>query len=199
MSLILQTISCIAARRSYALACNGSGRELLRILAIEANAASTATSATIATMIHSLEIRGISEPTVTALNAFVQSTQRLNRSLPISAQLPDSVLSEKIANAVRRLSDSLSTLIDVKLSLNAGVGDLALTIAAARSVLSDAEVRNVRRELESNFGAAHAFAVRGKEDHGKDSRGKPADPKRPRPEANEKWSNKWAPCRWCKG
>eukprot|EP00965_Chrysotila_dentata_P174882 5773640-Pleurochrysis_carterae.AAC.1 len=99
MTLILQTISCTAARRSYAQACNGSGRELLRILATIANAASTATSATIATMIHSLEIRGISKPTVTALNAFVHSIQRLNRSLPISAQLPDSVLSEKIANA----------------------------------------------------------------------------------------------------
>eukprot|EP00965_Chrysotila_dentata_P194183 6176209-Pleurochrysis_carterae.AAC.1 len=99
MTLILQTISCTAVRRSYAQACNGSGRELLRILATEANAASTATSATIATMIHSLKIRGISEPTVTALNAFVHSIQRLNRSLPISAQLPDSVLSEKIANA----------------------------------------------------------------------------------------------------
>eukprot|EP00965_Chrysotila_dentata_P026562 880064-Pleurochrysis_carterae.AAC.1 len=84
-------------------------------------------------MIHSHEVRGISEPTVTALNSFVHSIQRLNRSLPIPAQLPDSVLAEKIANAVRRLNDSLSTLLDVKLSLNSGVGDLTLTIIAARS------------------------------------------------------------------
>eukprot|EP00965_Chrysotila_dentata_P134383 4443774-Pleurochrysis_carterae.AAC.1 len=42
-------------------------------------------------------------------------------------------MAEKVANAVRRLSDSLSTLLDVKLSLNAGVGNLALTIGAARS------------------------------------------------------------------
>eukprot|EP00965_Chrysotila_dentata_P102400 3380373-Pleurochrysis_carterae.AAC.1 len=133
-------------------------------------------------MIHSLEVRGISDPTVTAFNSFVHSIQRLNRSLPTSAQLPDSVLSEKIANAVRRLSDSLSTLLDVKLSLNAGVGNLDLTVAAARSVLSDAEVRNVRRELESNPGAAHAFAVRGKEERDKEPRGRSADPKRPRPD-----------------
>eukprot|EP00965_Chrysotila_dentata_P072618 2399483-Pleurochrysis_carterae.AAC.1 len=99
MTTILQTVSCTAARRSYSLACNGSGRELLRILSAEANAASTATSATIAAMIHSLEVRGITEPTVTALNAFVHSIQRLNRSLPTAAQLPDSVLSEKVANA----------------------------------------------------------------------------------------------------
>eukprot|EP00965_Chrysotila_dentata_P212320 6186960-Pleurochrysis_carterae.AAC.2 len=104
-----------------------------------------------------------------------------------------------IANAVRRLSDSLSTLLDVKLSLNSGVGDLGLTISTARSVLSDAEARNMRRELESNPGATHAFVVRGKEDRSKDIRAKPTDPKRPRPEANEKRSNKWAPCRWCKG
>eukprot|EP00965_Chrysotila_dentata_P093428 3086106-Pleurochrysis_carterae.AAC.1 len=70
MTLILQTITCNAARRSYAQACNGSGRDLLRILAAEANAASTATSATISAMIRSLEVRGITESTVTALNAF---------------------------------------------------------------------------------------------------------------------------------
>eukprot|EP00965_Chrysotila_dentata_P057487 1906911-Pleurochrysis_carterae.AAC.1 len=70
MTHILQTITCPAARRTYALMCNGSGRELLRLLASEANAASTATSATISAMMHSLEVKGISEPTVVALNAF---------------------------------------------------------------------------------------------------------------------------------
>eukprot|EP00965_Chrysotila_dentata_P137658 4554265-Pleurochrysis_carterae.AAC.1 len=83
-------------------------------------------------MMHSLEVKGISEPTVVALKSFVHSIQRLNRALPASAQLPDTVLSGKIANAVRRLSYSLSTLLDVKLSLNAGVGDLSLTLSAAR-------------------------------------------------------------------
>eukprot|EP00965_Chrysotila_dentata_P178261 5887494-Pleurochrysis_carterae.AAC.1 len=71
-------------------------------------------------MLHSHEVRGISEPTVTSFNAFVHSIQSLNRSLPPAAQLPDAVLSEKIANAVRRLNDSISTLLDVKLSLNSG-------------------------------------------------------------------------------
>eukprot|EP00965_Chrysotila_dentata_P153774 5083419-Pleurochrysis_carterae.AAC.9 len=153
---------------------------------IEANAASTATSATIAAaMLHSHEVRGIPEPTVVAFNAFVHSNQRLNRSLPSSAQLPDFVLSEKVANAVRRLSDGLSTLLDVKLSLTAGVGNPALIIAAARSVLSDVEAQNVERELESNPNTMHAFTVRGNED-----RVKAADPKRPWPEPDEKWSNK---------
>eukprot|EP00965_Chrysotila_dentata_P210683 6186034-Pleurochrysis_carterae.AAC.2 len=145
MTLILQTITCPAARRSYALTSNGSGRELLRTLAPEASDASSVTSAIIAAMLHnhSQEVRGVAEPTVTAFNSFVHSLQRLNRSLPASAQLPDTVLSEKIANAVRRLSDSISTLLDVKLSLCAGAGNLSLTISAARSVLSDVEARNV--------------------------------------------------------
>eukprot|EP00965_Chrysotila_dentata_P203489 6181750-Pleurochrysis_carterae.AAC.3 len=86
--------------------------------------------------------------------------QRLNRSLPASAQLPDNVLSEKVANAVCRLSDSLSTLLDAKLSLNAGVGDLALIIGAACSVLSDADALNVRRELKSNPNLAHVRCAR---------------------------------------
>eukprot|EP00965_Chrysotila_dentata_P102778 3393193-Pleurochrysis_carterae.AAC.1 len=181
MTFILRTITCQAAQRTHALTCDGSGRELLRLLAAsEANAASTATSATISAMLHSHEVRGISEPSVTAFNVFVHTIQRLNRSLPSSAKLPDTVLSEKIANAVRRLSDSISTLLDVKLALVAGVGNLALTISAARGVLSDAEARNMRRELESNPGSLHAFAVRSKED-----RARPADPKRPRPEPDK--------------
>eukprot|EP00965_Chrysotila_dentata_P036561 1217018-Pleurochrysis_carterae.AAC.1 len=52
---LLGTFSCKAARRSYASACNGNGRELLHLLATEANAASTATSATISAMLHSNE------------------------------------------------------------------------------------------------------------------------------------------------
>eukprot|EP00965_Chrysotila_dentata_P160283 5292732-Pleurochrysis_carterae.AAC.1 len=90
MTLILQTISCTAARRTYSFACNGSGRKLLRILSAEANAASTSTSATIGAMIHSHEVRGIAEPTVSALYAFIHAIQRLNRSLPVPAQLSDS-------------------------------------------------------------------------------------------------------------
>eukprot|EP00965_Chrysotila_dentata_P101839 3361783-Pleurochrysis_carterae.AAC.1 len=70
MNHILQTITCAAARRTYMLSCHGSGRELLRTLANQANAASTATSATISAMVHSMEVKGISEPTVVALNAF---------------------------------------------------------------------------------------------------------------------------------
>eukprot|EP00965_Chrysotila_dentata_P137536 4549823-Pleurochrysis_carterae.AAC.1 len=90
---------------------------------------------------------GIPEPSVSAFNAFVHTIQRLHRSLPVSARLPDTVLSEKVVNAVRRLSDSISTLLDVKLALYAGVGNLAMTISAARGVLSDTEARNMRREL----------------------------------------------------
>eukprot|EP00965_Chrysotila_dentata_P237637 6202029-Pleurochrysis_carterae.AAC.3 len=62
ITLILKTITCPAARRSYALSSNGIGRELLRTLAADASAASSATSATIAALLHSQEVRGVAEP-----------------------------------------------------------------------------------------------------------------------------------------
>eukprot|EP00965_Chrysotila_dentata_P095642 3161655-Pleurochrysis_carterae.AAC.2 len=194
MTLILHTIPCQAARRSYAAECNGSGRELMPLLTVEANAASTATNATISAMLYSCEVKGIAEPTVVAFNSFVRSIQRLNRSLPSSAQSHDTVLPEKVASAVRRLSDSLSTLLVVKLSLIEGVGNLVLTIAAACSVLSDAEARKVRRELEANPNAMNAFTVCSDRD-----RIGTGDPKRPFPNPDENSSDKWAPCCWCKG
>eukprot|EP00965_Chrysotila_dentata_P006401 208646-Pleurochrysis_carterae.AAC.1 len=116
--------------------------------------------------------------------------QGLNRSLPPSAQLPDTVLSKTTANAVRGLSDSISSLLDVKLTLTAGVGKLALTVEAARSVLSDTEARNVRCELEANSNTMYAFAVR--EDR---ERSKALDPKRPRPNPDKNGATNGRPAR----
>eukprot|EP00965_Chrysotila_dentata_P026451 875916-Pleurochrysis_carterae.AAC.1 len=62
MNSILETIASLAARRTYTVSCAGSGRELLRLLAVEARATSNATNATISSMIHALDVRGISEP-----------------------------------------------------------------------------------------------------------------------------------------
>eukprot|EP00965_Chrysotila_dentata_P032560 1084617-Pleurochrysis_carterae.AAC.1 len=101
-------------------------------------------------MIHSLDIRGIAEPKVALFNSFVHSIERLNRALPVATRLPDSVIAEKLANAVRHLGDNISTLLDVRLALTSGVGDRNLTIAAARYVLRDVEARDVQRSLESD-------------------------------------------------
>eukprot|EP00965_Chrysotila_dentata_P154784 5114934-Pleurochrysis_carterae.AAC.1 len=68
-------------------------------------------------MIHALDVRGISEPKVALFNSFVHSIERLNRALPLATRLPDSVIAEKLANAVRRLGDNISTLLDVRLAL----------------------------------------------------------------------------------
>eukprot|EP00965_Chrysotila_dentata_P205279 6182867-Pleurochrysis_carterae.AAC.1 len=137
MNAILDTISSQASRRAYTVSCSGSGRELLRQLAREASLTSTATNATISSMIYSLEVRGINEPKVTHFNSFMHSIQRLNRALPASSRLPDSVIAEKLANAARWLGDGISTVLDVRLALSSGVGNRDLTIAAARYVLSD--------------------------------------------------------------
>eukprot|EP00965_Chrysotila_dentata_P121500 4016839-Pleurochrysis_carterae.AAC.1 len=82
MNAILETITSRAARRAYTTSSAGSGRELLRLLAIEARATSNATNATISSMIHALDIRGIAEPKVALFNSFVHSIERLNRALP---------------------------------------------------------------------------------------------------------------------
>eukprot|EP00965_Chrysotila_dentata_P092531 3053662-Pleurochrysis_carterae.AAC.1 len=131
MNAILDTITSQAARRAYTAASNGSGRQLLRMLAREASATSNATNATISSMIHSLDVRGIAEPKIAQFNAFVHAIERLNRALPAATRLPNSVIAEKLANAVRRLGDNISTLLDVRLALTSGVGDRDLTIAAA--------------------------------------------------------------------
>eukprot|EP00965_Chrysotila_dentata_P184623 6094403-Pleurochrysis_carterae.AAC.1 len=64
-------------------------------------------------MIHALDVRGIAEPKVAQFNSFMHSIERLNRALPLATRLPDSVIAEKLANAVRRLGDNISTLLDV--------------------------------------------------------------------------------------
>eukprot|EP00965_Chrysotila_dentata_P037317 1241557-Pleurochrysis_carterae.AAC.1 len=101
-----------AARRSYSEACAGSGRKLLRLLASEASSTSTATSATLSALLHLHDVKGIGQPLVQELNSFVHQLLRLNRALPPAAQLPDSVLAKKIANATRRLGDGISTVLD---------------------------------------------------------------------------------------
>eukprot|EP00965_Chrysotila_dentata_P022383 740952-Pleurochrysis_carterae.AAC.1 len=125
-------MSSQAARRSYAEACAGSGRELLRLLASEASSTSTATT-------DGAGVEYIHPP--------LASTEP--RVAAPAAQLPDSVLAEKVANATRRLGDGVSTVLDVKLALNAGVGNLPRTIQAARNVLSDVDARNVQRNVEA--------------------------------------------------
>eukprot|EP00965_Chrysotila_dentata_P066480 2201123-Pleurochrysis_carterae.AAC.1 len=102
MNAILDTIASQAARRAYTASCAGSGP----------SATSNATNATISSMIHALDVRGIAEPKIALFNSFLHSIERLNRALPLATRLPDSMIAEKLANAVRRLGDNISTLLD---------------------------------------------------------------------------------------
>eukprot|EP00965_Chrysotila_dentata_P004715 153726-Pleurochrysis_carterae.AAC.2 len=82
MESILSTITSVPTRQSYADKCDGSGRELMRILAAEADASSASTGATLELMFNQTHQRGISEPTVSAFNEFHHSLDKINCSLP---------------------------------------------------------------------------------------------------------------------
>eukprot|EP00965_Chrysotila_dentata_P111385 3682440-Pleurochrysis_carterae.AAC.1 len=112
MEAILNTIDNPAARIPYRASCGMSGRTLIRMLMSEADAVSSYVAAAIEAMMRSLEIRGVTEPTLRAFNDFHQQFDRLNRSLPITNRLADSLVADKLANAVRAVNDGMRTLLD---------------------------------------------------------------------------------------
>eukprot|EP00965_Chrysotila_dentata_P046820 1554024-Pleurochrysis_carterae.AAC.1 len=63
MEAILGTITSIPTRQTYAVKSDGSGRELMRILTSEADAASASTGAALELMFNQAYQRGIPEPT----------------------------------------------------------------------------------------------------------------------------------------
>eukprot|EP00965_Chrysotila_dentata_P103943 3432245-Pleurochrysis_carterae.AAC.1 len=91
MECILSTIENPAARTPYRARSNASRRNLIRILMSEPNAASNSVAAAIEAMMRSLEIKGIEEPTLRAFNEYHQQFDRLNRSLPATNRLADSL------------------------------------------------------------------------------------------------------------
>eukprot|EP00965_Chrysotila_dentata_P160930 5313730-Pleurochrysis_carterae.AAC.1 len=149
-----------AARIPYRARCGLSGRTLIRILMSEADAASSSVAAAIEAMMRSLEIRGVTEPTLRAFNDFHQHYDRLNRSLPVTNRLADSLVADKLANAVRAINDNMRTLLDVKL-MHSGFGDLALTLRAIRDVLGDHEARELRKQVELDKGGRAFLAATG--------------------------------------
>eukprot|EP00965_Chrysotila_dentata_P031638 1054802-Pleurochrysis_carterae.AAC.1 len=66
-------------------------------------------------MMDSLLLKGLAEASVTEFNALHHALARLNRSLPAHAQLSDALIAEKLCSVVRRLSESINTILDVKL------------------------------------------------------------------------------------
>eukprot|EP00965_Chrysotila_dentata_P252318 6210615-Pleurochrysis_carterae.AAC.3 len=148
MESILGTIASPATRPAYRKQCQNSGRIMIRILVAEANASSPSTGLAIEPMMESLLLRGLSETSFAEYNALHHAYTRLNCSLPAPAQLGDSLIAEKLCAVVRRLSESINTILDVKLVMKGATGSLVLTLATIREVLSDFEARGIRRNIE---------------------------------------------------
>eukprot|EP00965_Chrysotila_dentata_P129995 4296825-Pleurochrysis_carterae.AAC.1 len=109
MESILSTIESPATRAStYRARCSNSGRLLIRTLVAESNAAGLA----IESMMDTILLKGLAEPSVTEFNDLHHSFARLNRSLPLHSRFSDALVAEKLASVVRRLNDGTSTLLD---------------------------------------------------------------------------------------
>eukprot|EP00965_Chrysotila_dentata_P078934 2602797-Pleurochrysis_carterae.AAC.1 len=91
-----------------------------------------------------LLLKGLSEPSLTEFNELHYSFARLNRSLPPHSRLSDNLIAEKLASVVRRLNESVSTQLDVKVELKSAAGDLPRILEAIRDVLSTAQAREVQ-------------------------------------------------------
>eukprot|EP00965_Chrysotila_dentata_P114608 3787929-Pleurochrysis_carterae.AAC.1 len=86
-------------------------------------------------MMDSLLLKGLAEASVTEFNALHHAFARLNRSLPAHAQLGDALIAKKLWSVVRRLSELINTILDVKLVMKNATGNLPLTLATIREVL----------------------------------------------------------------
>eukprot|EP00965_Chrysotila_dentata_P234533 6200230-Pleurochrysis_carterae.AAC.1 len=117
MESILNTIDSPAVRIPYHSRCGMSGRNLIRILMSKADAASSSVAKAMEAMMRSLEIQCVTEATLRAFNDIHQQFDRLNRSLPATNCLADSLVADKLANAVRAGKENMRTLLDVKLTL----------------------------------------------------------------------------------
>eukprot|EP00965_Chrysotila_dentata_P080556 2657931-Pleurochrysis_carterae.AAC.1 len=93
-------------------------------------------------------LKGLAEASLTEFNELHHSFARLNRSLPPHSRLSDNLVADKLASVVRRLGESISTLLDVKMELKSAAGDLPRTLDAIRDVLSTAQAREIQRNLE---------------------------------------------------
>eukprot|EP00965_Chrysotila_dentata_P129996 4296826-Pleurochrysis_carterae.AAC.1 len=112
MESILSTIESPATRATYRARCSNSGRLLIRALVAESNASSASAGLAIESMMDTLLLKGLAEPSVTEFNDLHHSFARLNRSLPLHSRLSDALVAEKLASVVRRLNDGTSTLLD---------------------------------------------------------------------------------------
>eukprot|EP00965_Chrysotila_dentata_P214757 6188366-Pleurochrysis_carterae.AAC.1 len=133
METIFSTITSPATRPAYRTQCQNSGRSLIRILVAEANASSPFAGLAIESIMYSQLLKGLTNAFVTEFNALQHAFARLNRSLPAHAQLGGALIAKKLCAVVRRLrSESINTILDVKLVMKSATGNLPLTLATIR-------------------------------------------------------------------
>eukprot|EP00965_Chrysotila_dentata_P094003 3106791-Pleurochrysis_carterae.AAC.1 len=110
-------------------------------------------------------------------------------------------MAEKLSHVVRRIGESASTLLDVKIALSRATGQLAPTLVVIRDMLGELEAREIHRTHDANTGRALLAQRPG---------GKPAKPNKPvkkrDPKRTEKpntfasqWNAKYGACRHCGG
>eukprot|EP00965_Chrysotila_dentata_P103335 3410808-Pleurochrysis_carterae.AAC.1 len=83
-------------------------------------------------MMDAMLLKGLTEASLTEFNYLHHSYMRLNRSLPAHARLGDALIAEKLCSVVRRISESVNTILDVKLVKKGATGDLPLTLMTIR-------------------------------------------------------------------
>eukprot|EP00965_Chrysotila_dentata_P063012 2087276-Pleurochrysis_carterae.AAC.1 len=59
-----------------------------------------------------LLLKGLSEASLTEFNSLHHSFTQLNRSLPAHARLGDALIAKKLCSVVRRVSESVNTILD---------------------------------------------------------------------------------------
>eukprot|EP00965_Chrysotila_dentata_P019481 647668-Pleurochrysis_carterae.AAC.1 len=111
-------------------------------------------------MMDAMLLKGLSEASLTEFNNLHHAFTRLNRSLPAHARLGDALIAEKLCSVVRRVSESVNTILDVKLVMKCATGDLPLTLITIREVLSNCEAREVRRNIELDKPQGRAFIAK---------------------------------------
>eukprot|EP00965_Chrysotila_dentata_P206432 6183533-Pleurochrysis_carterae.AAC.4 len=144
MESILGSITSPATRPDYCVQCQNSGRTLIRILIAEVNELLPLAWLAIESMMDSLLLKGLSEASLTVFNGLHHTFTRLNRLLPAHAQLGDALIAKKLCSVERRISESINTMLDVKLVVKSATGNLTLILATIREILSDFEAREVR-------------------------------------------------------
>jgi len=134
---IADTISNTKRREDYHRRAAGSGVALLRILAKELEDQSPEIGAWAAGEIASLQLAGITSPTVSAFDAYRGRYEDLNGQLDSPAT--DASLAAHYFVQVRRLGDMLATKLKLRVTTDGASGDLPKMISAITAVLNEEE------------------------------------------------------------